>query len=164
MTHILELQITSNDPDVIEYYKKSSEKDSKNSGFDLIFPENLSLKMPNSEYDNPNYSQSYLINLKVKCQLACKDGCDGKHGYFLMSRSSIYKECIRQSNSVGLIDYEYRGEIQVPVDILQVEYKVVKNKRLFQLVMPNATPFKVKIVDDLTKTERGEGGFGSTNN
>lgn len=145
----LEIQITTSDPEVISYYK--SVKTSTNSGFDLIFPESLVV------------NKTCLVNLKVKCQLNCSGSCDGKHGYFMMPRSSIYKENIRQSNGIGLIDYEYRGEISAPVDLHEVEqYNVEKGKRLFQIVMPSLRPFKVKIVDELTTTERGEKGFGSS--
>jgi dUTP pyrophosphatase len=86
--------------------------------------------------------------------------------YYLMPRSSFSKTPLMQSNSIGLIDAGYRGEIMAPVRNLSKEpYTVAGDTRLFQLVHPNAEPFMVKLVstvEELSSTERGAGGFGST--
>ena len=44
------------------------------------------------------------------------------------------------------------------------DYKVTKGTRLFQLCSPDLSPIKFSLVeeDELSKTERGDGGFGST--
>jgi dUTP pyrophosphatase len=41
-------------------------------------------------------------------------------------------------------------------------YTVEKGQRLFQLVAMDGSPIHFEIVDELTETTRGEGGFGST--
>ena len=84
--------------------------------------------------------------------------------FLLLPRSSISKTPLRLSNSIGLIDAGYRGEIQAPVDnISDDSYLIKKGTRLFQIVNPALTSFrKIEIVDNLSKTGRGEGGFGST--
>ena len=86
--------------------------------------------------------------------------------FFLLPRSSISKTPLRLSNSVGLIDAGYRGELQAPVDnISDDSYLIKKGTRLFQIVNPALTSFRrIEIVDNLSKTDRGEGGFGSTGN
>jgi len=83
--------------------------------------------------------------------------------YLLMPRSSIAKTPLRQCNSIGLIDAGYRGEIMAAVDNIKNEdYTVEKGQRLFQLVAMDGSPIHFELVDELTETTRGKGGFGST--
>ena len=83
--------------------------------------------------------------------------------YLLMARSSISKTPLRLSNSVGLIDAGYRGEIMAAVDnIKDFSFSLEKGQRLFQLVSMNGDAIHFELVDTLSKTSRGEGGFGST--
>ena len=66
-------------------------------------------------------------------------------------------------NSVGVIDSDYRGEIQVPIINLGKEpYTMMPGDRFAQLVtMPVIFPEVVE-ADELPETERGSSGFGST--
>jgi dUTP pyrophosphatase len=88
--------------------------------------------------------------------------------YYLYPRSSIIKTPLRLSNSVGIIDSGYRGEITAVVDKVdnQVDsFQIRAMDRYFQLCHPSLMPFKVIIVDtieELGLTARGDGGFGST--
>jgi dUTP pyrophosphatase len=78
------------------------------------------------------------------------------------------------SNSVGIIDAGYRGEIMAVVDNIDAasnDTAVCLNRymppmsRMFQICSPTLEPFLVLIVDSEEKlglTERGNGGFGST--
>jgi dUTP pyrophosphatase len=80
-----------------------------------------------------------------------------------MPRSSIAKTPLRLSNSIGLIDGGYRGEIMAAVDNIKTEdYTVEPGQRLFQLVAMDGAPIHFELVDALSETTRGEGGFGST--
>ena len=80
-----------------------------------------------------------------------------------MPRSSISKTPLRLANAVGLIDAGYRGEIMAAVDNIKGEdYTVEPNQRLFQLVAMNGSPISFEIVNELSKSSRGKGGFGST--
>jgi len=152
INHILNIKVVSSNPEVLNWYTKKALETNENSGFDLIFPQNYVIS-----------TKKFKIDFEIQCQLACHEGCDGKHGYFLMSRSSIHDSNIRLSNNIGLIDYQYRGNIKAGVDNINDESINLETfSRLFQIVMPDARPFEVKIVDVLTTTERGEGGFGST--
>ena len=97
------------------------------------------------------------IHLGISCE-----NMDSKP-YLLMARSSISKTPLRLSNSVGLIDAGYRGEIMAAVDnIKDFSFSVEKGQRLFQLVSMNGDAIHFELVDTLSKTSRGEGGFGST--
>ncbi len=101
--------------------------------------------------------ESTLLHLQISCE-----NLEGKP-YLLMPRSSISQTPLRLSNSIGLIDGGYRGEIMAAVDnIKTVSYKVTPGQRLFQLVAMDGSPIHFKIVDELSETARGAGGFGST--
>jgi dUTP pyrophosphatase len=67
------------------------------------------------------------------------------------------------SNSRGIIDHSYRGNIMAKVDNRSNEpFEIKAGERLFQLLMPTLEPFNVRFVNELDETERGSGGFGST--
>ena len=101
--------------------------------------------------------ETKLIKLGISCEP--KNG----RAYFLLPRSSISKTPLRLSNSVGLIDGGYRGEIMAPCDnIKDFEYRVEKGQRLFQLVAADCSAISYTISRDLTETSRGSRGFGST--
>ena len=97
----------------------------------------------------------------IPLQIACEN-IDNR-AYYLFPRSSISKTPLRLSNSIGLIDAGYRGEIMAPCDnIKDVKYKIEEGQRLFQLVASNCSPISYDIVDDLEDSSRADGGFGST--
>ena len=82
-------------------------------------------------------------------------------------RSSIRKTHLHLSNSVGVIDSGYRGEIQATFKKIQgVSNNALNNykvgDRIFQIMIIPHPPIEFKEVEELTNTERGEGGFGST--
>lgn len=82
----------------------------------------------------------------------------------ILPRSSTgAKTPLRLSNSVGLIDSGYRGELGVLYDnTSEVPYEIKAGDRIAQLlVMPNYR-FQAKVVESLEDSDRGEGGFGST--
>ena len=98
---------------------------------------------------------------KIKLGISCEPK-DGK-AYYLFPRSSISKTPLRLSNSIGLIDGGYRGEIMAPCDNIKTEpYTVEEGQRLFQLVASDCSPISIEIVSELSDSSRGDGGFGST--
>ena len=97
----------------------------------------------------------------IKSNIACEN--TDEMPYLLMPRSSISKTPLRQCNSVGLIDAGYRGEIMAAVDnIKDIPYTVEPGQRLFQLVSMDGAPITFEIVSELSQTDRGDCGFGST--
>ncbi len=101
--------------------------------------------------------ESTLIHLEIACETE-----EGRP-YLLMPRSSIAKTPLRLSNSIGLIDGGYRGEIMAAVDNIKEDaYTVEPGQRLFQLVSMDGSPIHFELVESLSDTTRGEGGFGST--
>ena len=101
--------------------------------------------------------ETKLIKLGICCEPA-----DGK-AYYLFPRSSISKTPLRMSNSIGLIDGGYRGEIMASCDnIKDLDFTIKEGQRLFQLVAVDSSPISYKVVKELSDTTRGTGGFGST--
>lgn len=144
--------------DVLEYYKDYTKNNSTrfDSGLDVLCPNDMIV---------PPKAISYKIPLGIKCQPQYNDNIP--RGYFVLPRSSMgSKTPLRQSNSIGLIDYGYRGELMLVVDNLSdKEYKIEKNARLCQIVSYDASPITVHTVnspDEFKESKRGEGGFGST--
>ena len=81
----------------------------------------------------------------------------------IFARSGLAtKQGLRPANCVGVVDSDYRGEIIVALHNDTNEDRIISNgDRIAQLVVIPYTPIFF-IEDDLTDTERGEGGFGST--
>lgn len=82
----------------------------------------------------------------------------------IIPRSSIgAKTPLRLSNSVGLIDSGYRGELGILYDnIGDEEYTVNAGDRIAQLLVMPSYRFQAKVVDILADSDRGETGFGDS--
>ena len=129
------------------YYKNHGHFHEGDSGLDLYVLEDILIKK----------NETVLIKLGISCE-----SLENK-SYYLMPRSSISKTPLRMSNSVGLIDAGYRGEIMASCDnIKNYDYEIKAGQRLFQLVAPDASPISYQTVETLSETDRGSGGFGST--
>lgn len=86
-------------------------------------------------------------------------------GYFggIFARSGLStKQGLRPSTCVSVIDSDYRGEIMIGIHNDSDEPRIVsKGDRIAQMVI---LPYRVVEFEEgeLTDTERGQGGFGST--
>jgi dUTP pyrophosphatase len=130
-----------------EYYSNHNYFHKGDAGLDLYILEDQTFKSGETS--------------KIKLGISCEN-LEGK-GYFLFPRSSISKTPLRMANSIGLIDEGYRGEIMAVCDnIKNYEFSISKGDRLFQLVSTDLSSIEFKIVDELSDSTRGEGGFGST--
>ena len=143
----MELLIKTLNEEADKFYKNHGHFHQGDAGLDLYVLEDMIFEP----------GETKLIKLGISCEPV--NGI----AYFLFPRSSISKTPLRLSNSIGLIDGGYRGEIMAPCDNIKKEkYITRKGDRLFQLVAPNCSPISYKIVNKLTETSRGDGGFGST--
>jgi len=74
-----------------------------------------------------------------------------------------YKKGVTVLNAPGTIDADYRGDIGVILINMSNEYFVVENgERIAQLVIARYDQAEWISVQELSETNRGEGGFGST--
>jgi len=82
----------------------------------------------------------------------------------ILPRSSMgTKTPLRLSNSVGLIDSGYRGELGVLYDnISDNTYTINAGDRIAQLLVMPSYRFQAKVVDILADSDRGETGFGDS--
>lgn len=83
----------------------------------------------------------------------------------ILPRSSICRTSMRLSNSIGLIDRDYRGEVSVVFDVVgegNLLYGI--GERVAQMLIVPAPLFQLEQVDELSATSRGDGGYGSTEN
>lgn len=82
----------------------------------------------------------------------------------LFPRSSVYKKDLRMSNSVGVIDSDYRGEISAIFDMKDVFPTDVYTigERCCQIVFVPYMQANFVEVDELDETIRNTGGMGST--
>ena len=73
------------------------------------------------------------------------------------------KKGITVLNAPGTIDADYRGEVGVILINLSGESFTIENgERIAQLVFARFEQADFEVVDELTETDRGAGGFGST--
>ena len=82
----------------------------------------------------------------------------------IFARSGLAtKQGLRPANCVGVIDSDYRGEVIVALhNDLDNAQMVPAGTRIAQLVMVPFIYLDVQEVEELSDTERGDGGFGST--
>lgn len=83
----------------------------------------------------------------------------------LFPRSSNCKKDLLLSNSVGVIDSGYRGEIKLKFRYAEplIGAKIYdKNERIGQLIIMPYPQIEFEEAEELSKTERGDGGYGST--
>ncbi len=84
----------------------------------------------------------------------------------IFPRSSVRKTRLMLSNCVGVVDSGYRGELQATFNkvnqnsIAENDYKV--GDRIAQIMIIPHPEIEFEEADELSDTERGEGGFGST--
>jgi dUTP pyrophosphatase len=144
------------------------------SGFDLGLPSDFNITKVCSNKIPLGVQCAMYMYVRRETSSCASAGTDLNttievpQAYYLYPRSSIIKTPLRLSNSVGIIDSGYRGEITAVVDKVdnQVDsFQIRAMDRYFQLCHPSLMPFKVIIVDtieELGLTARGDGGFGST--
>lgn len=85
-----------------------------------------------------------------ECQVRSRSGLAAKYGIFAL-------------NAPGTIDSDYRGEIKVILSNFGSEpFEIKRGDRIAQLVIARYEKAEFELTDDLSETERGAGGFGST--
>ena len=73
------------------------------------------------------------------------------------------KYAVTVLNTPGTVDAPYRGEVGViMINHSKVPYEIKKGEKIAQAVFNQIAYAKIELVDELSDTSRGEGGFGST--
>jgi len=106
--------------------------------------------------ENTTFQVTYGLGIALQIP----DGFVG----LIFPRSSIRNTELILSNSVGVVDAGYRGELQATFNksngLDSLAYKV--GDRVCQLIIIPHPIVELEEVNELNNTERGEGGFGST--
>ena len=88
---------------------------------------------------------------------------EGYEGQIRPRSGLALKKGLTVLNAPGTIDADYRGEVKVILINLGSEEVVIEpGERIAQLVIAPVQRVEVVEVQEVTPTERGEGGFGST--
>lgn len=167
---LLKLVVTNKD--LIDVYKEKVKQHNANfkekvfmdSGFDLFVPQDHVFNEDSVSFD------TQYVNLGVKAELIqCKFAPHKietiTSAFYLYPRSSMSKTPLMMANHTGIIDSGYRGDLIVALRCLDNKpYTLKEQTRLVQICDPKLKPIYVVLVeeDELSTTERGEGGFGST--
>lgn len=118
------------------------------AGCDLIASEEITL--PPGKWSAVSTGLYLEIPRGYVAQVCPRSGLALKHGVSVL-------------NAPGIIDSDYRGEVKVLlVNHDSLRYTVKKGDRIAQLVFMPVVQAQMKFIDQLTETDRGEGGFGST--
>ncbi len=103
--------------------------------------------------------ESALVATGIAIELPSKE-----MAAFVFARSGLAtKFGISLSNSVGVVDSDYRGEIYVSLRNFSAEdYTIKRDERIAQMIIMPVLPVSFCEVENLGDTARGDGGFGST--
>lgn len=113
-------------------------------------------------------SDEDTIVIPYKSTMLCRTGLafEIPKGYvgLIYIRSSVGSKLdLVLSNQVGVIDSDYRGEVMLPLRNLGRSARVINSgTRIAQMVITPINQVNIEVVDELSETKRGVGGFGST--
>lgn len=111
-------------------------------------------------------AEPIVLEPQKLCRIPTGIAMELPQGYvgLVYARSGLgVKHGIALGNGVGVIDSDYRGEIQVGLCNLSDEaYTIRPMDRIAQLVIAPVPPVEYVWADSLSDTERGDGGFGSS--
>jgi dUTPase len=181
----MKIQVLKNEDyqDIENLPKKGTERA---TGYDVIVtsePEIIGETYDNGTYKRIDYIQ-YKTNLKLAVQQERQYSgfghTDIDYDILAFPRSSVSKYNLVLANCIGLIDADYRGEVllrfkyqwqpedyRIRIDNL-IEGIVNSNKlykkgdKVCQLKVTKVENVEFVLVNELDSTNRGEGGFGST--
>ena len=156
------------------------------TGFDVVVtsePEIVGEKYDNGTYKRIDYIQ-YKTNLKLAVQkervFSNFGHTDIDYDILAFPRSSVSKYNLVLANCIGLIDADYRGEVLLRFKYIwqPEDYKIrtdnliegtvnplklyYKGDKICQLKVTKVENVEFILVNELDSTNRGEGGFGST--
>lgn len=125
------------------------------AGLDLVVAENYRIY--------PTTTGLAARATKIKTGIAVEIPA-GYHGKIFLRSSTGAKTKLRLANGTGIIDADYRGEILLLIENVGfLPEQITAGDRIAQLIIEKNVDVQVQEVTELAPTERGIGGFGSTN-
>ena len=165
--HKLKIKILDSCPNkefVHKFYQDKVNKISyeNDCGVDIIFPSNEKFQT----------DQVKKCHMGIACEFVPRNQTESGP-FMLIGRSSIANTPLMLTNAVGIFDPQYRGEVIAalrcfvdkshPTTINDFFYETKMGDRLVQIIAFDGKPIQVELVENLTETNRGSNGFGSTN-
>lgn len=140
---------------VREYYTRHGSFHEGDSGLDLFCLQDLTIP-----------ARTFSVKMPLGICTEAQSNTSTPVGYYLYPRSSLgAKTPIRLANSVGIIDAGYRGQLTALLDNPSDQPFTLKSgERYFQICAPDLSPLQFTLTDQLSDTDRGQGGMGSTGN
>lgn len=139
----------------------------------------VKLKILSKEAIIPTYAKELDSGVDLTA-ISAKDIDEGGYGYIeygtglaieipedyvglLFPRSSISNTGLILANAVGVIDPGYTGEVKFRFKHIPNTKKYNLGDRIGQLIIIPRPKLEFEIAEDLAESDRGDGGFGSTN-
>jgi dUTP pyrophosphatase len=122
------------------------------AGLDLVaaVPDDAPLTLGPGKYALVPTGLTIALPLGYEAQVRPRSGLAAKHGITVL-------------NSPGTVDADYRGEICVLlINHGDAPFPIRRGERIAQMVIAAVTQVELVAVAELSATERGSGGFGST--
>lgn len=100
------------------------------------------------------------VAIPTGLKMAIPQGYEGQ----VRPRSGLaFRQGLTVLNAPGTIDSDYRGEVKVLlVNLNSEEIEITRGQRIAQLIVAPVSQARLVLVEHLDKTDRGDGGFGST--
>ena len=143
----LPIRCSSTSPELIPRYQSE-----RSSGADLHadVPEEKPLTIAPGRWERIPTGLRLEIPPGYEAQVRPRSGLSSKHGVTIL-------------NSPGTVDSDYRGEVQVIlVNLGKEPFEVQRGARIAQIVFAPIVQADFHLQQTLSRSERGEGGFGST--
>lgn len=142
----------------IQFKKLPNAKDLPLPSYESEFAAGMDIRAALEESVDLQPGQRKLIPTGLK--MALPEGYEAQ----IRPRSGLaYRNGITMLNTPGTIDADYRGEVKVlAVNLGEEPFVINHGDRIAQMVIAPVTQHDIKRVDNLSKTKRADGGFGST--
>ncbi len=114
-------------------------------------------------YSSDTYSiapgETVLVHTGISMEIP-----DGYFGAIYPRSGLATKRGLRLANCVGVVDSDYRGEIMVALynDSTETQSVELRDRIAQMVIQPYERPQVFDVVNELSDTERGSGGFGHT--
>jgi len=118
-------------------------------GFTGLVPTGLAFEIDDG-YQDVVFGNPPSVKIFIELQIRPRSGLSVTTGLII-------------GNAPGTIDYDYRGEIYIIVKNVGRFHEIInKGDRIAQGVLNTVIQMPIEVVDELSDTERGTGGLGST--
>lgn len=132
--------------------KVPEKKTSGSCGLDLHVLDNMPI------YPTHLVKEAYTLHTGLAFEIP-----EGYHVEVYLRSSTGKNRKLRLANGTGIIDSDYRGEVMLLVENVGQDIEhVFPGDRIAQAILVKDPEYTIEVVESLTETKRGKGGFGST--